>query len=460
MEPNFLKLQKQQRLQFPDAFTEASQEFEDAPYFLDQNLLYTLAEPYKGAGKYARLLLPQQYREQVINRAHGELGHAGFAKTLLRIQEHYVWPGMRKHVRKYLSTCTRCRTLTPPNQREQLGRMATPLAPFHTWGIDLVGPFPRDKSGKQYLLTAVDHLTGWAIAVPIASKKNATVWQAFNEHLVAVYGIPAVLVSDNGGEFTHHSFEQWLKELGIEHHLTSPYNPSANGACERFNGTLQKLLLKLTGGETRKWTHFLAEALYAYRIAPGPMGPSPYQAVFGQNPRLPRTNGGLPTQGERLEALHAAHRHLHKLREERKDKRTADAPSNNYEYKLGDYVSLKVLAPTKGQSKWLPGYQVTSVYQTGLRLIELATGKVLRVNRRRIRPIPEQLPYDQVDPLPVRKPLPEVDLPQISVPLPLEDNPFIPMAPAASIQPNPPRLFDDIDWSAWLDCVHYTCTLL
>jgi len=319
--------------------------------------------------------------------------------------------------------------------------------------MDLVGPFPRDKTGKQYLLTAVDHLTGWAIAVPIASKKAATVWQAFNENLVAVYGIPTVLVTDNGGEFTHKGFEAWLKEMGIEHHLTSPYNPQANGACERFNGTLQRLLLKLTGGESRKWTHFLAEALYAYRIAPTQSGPSPYQAIFGQNPRLPRAQNGVTTQSERLEALHAAHKCMQEHRERTKDKCTADTPKEP-RYKPGDFVSLRVLAPTKGESKWAPGYQVTSEYQGGLRLVELATGKVLRVNQRRVRHIPDQKPYDEIDPAPTAVRAKETgEVPRQSIPVPLEPNTFIPVAPAAAVNPPVLDLFDDDSWSGWLDYV-------
>jgi len=450
-------LQHGQRGEFEDAFVEASLDADDCPYVVEEGLLYTIAPPYKGAGRYPRLLLPQAYRGQVIDRCHGEIGHAGFSKTLLRVQEHYVWPGMRQHIREYLATCSRCRALTPPNQKDTIGKMPTPPAPFHTWGMDLVGPFPRDKTGKQYLLTAVDHLTGWAIAIPIASKKSATVWQAFNEHLVAVYGVPTVLITDNGGEFIHKAFEDWLREMGVEHHLTSPYNPQANGACERFNGTLQKLLLKLTGGDSRKWTHFLAEALYAYRIAPSVHGPSPYQAVFGQNPRLPRVQGGHSPHGERLEALHTSRKYLEKHREKVKARCTADTPSDP-RYKPGDYVSLRVLSPTKGESKWAPGYQVIAEYQGGLRLIEIATGKVIRVNQRRVRLLPDQKAYDEIDPLPRARQKETRDLPRAAIPVPLEPNVHIPVAPAAAVQPPSPSLFDDTDWSAWLDYCHFITT--
>ncbi len=52
------------------------------------------------------------------------------------------------------------------------------------------------------MLTCIDHLTGWVEAIPIASKKAATVQEAFMENIVARYGIPINLVSDNGGEVT------------------------------------------------------------------------------------------------------------------------------------------------------------------------------------------------------------------------------------------------------------------
>jgi len=442
-----LELQRLQRQQFPDECTAASQD-EETSYVYENQILYSMGEPSKGAGRYPRLLLPQQYRGQVIDRAHGEIGHAGFAKTLIRVQDNYVWPGMRRHIREYLATCSRCRALTPPNQQNVRGKMPTPPAPNHTWGIDLVGPFPRDKTGKQYLLTAVDHLTGWAVAVPIASKKNALVWETFNTHVVAQYGLPTVLVSDNGGEFTHHSFEAWLREMGIEHRLTSPYHPQANGACERFNGTLQRLLLKLSGGDSRKWTHFLPEALYAYRIAPGPFGVSPYEALYGQKPRMPRSSGGHPTQGERLEALHAAAACLREGREKVKDQRTAAAPSSVVVFKPGDFVSLRAMAPTKGQPKWLPGYQVTSAYQGGLRLVEITTGKVVRVNQERVRLLPAQKPYDEIDPIPQVETDKGNDLPIQGTPIPVPLDPYIPMAPAAALRSVPQN-----EWSTWLDFV-------
>ena len=109
-------------------------------------------------------------------------------------------------------------------------------------------------------------------------------------------------------------------------------------------------------------------------------------------------------------------------------------------------------------SPWTPGYQVLTEYQGGLRLIELATGKVLRVNQRRVRLIPEQKAYEEVDPLPKLPKKDVQDIPQDAIPIPLEPNSFIPTAPAAAVQPPSPELFDDRDWSGWLDYCHFVCT--
>ncbi|ELT93116.1 hypothetical protein CAPTEDRAFT_206327 [Capitella teleta] len=85
-------LARHQKEQFHDAYVEASQETDESPYIVQGSLLYTMAEPSHNAGRYLRLLLPQQFRQKVIDRCHAEVGHAAFLKTLSRVQEHYVWP--------------------------------------------------------------------------------------------------------------------------------------------------------------------------------------------------------------------------------------------------------------------------------------------------------------------------------------------------------------------------------
>lgn len=52
-------------------------------------------------------------------------------------------------------------------------------------------------------------------------------------------------------KFIEKNFEDWMKENGIDHRLISPYQPQSNGMVKSFNGTIQKILLKLPGGDEK-----------------------------------------------------------------------------------------------------------------------------------------------------------------------------------------------------------------
>lgn len=292
--------------------------------------------------------------------------------------------------------------------------------------FNLVGPFPRDKRGRQYLLTAIDHLTGWAEAIPIASKKNATIWDAFNTHIVSRYSCPAVLISDNGTEFTAKPFEDWLRKWGIDHKLTSPYHPAANGKVERFNGTIQKLLLKLTNGQPRRWSEHLNEALLAYRTMVGSSGLTPYLASFGVRPRLPRCPTPSAPMDERVHNLHTAHKFLRDFHALQKTSYKAKEPPGAKALEPGMYVSIRVLSPTKGEPKWQPGFQIVRVNGPALRVRSIDTNKEYRLNQKDVRVIPETIPYDEIDPLPPKtKGAKEADLPDTASPLALPDEPTV-----------------------------------
>lgn len=423
IDPN--ELSRLQQEEFLDQWIEAGQEMDISPFHVDNGVLYSLAEPYPRAGRYSRVMLPHSFRQGVIDRCHAEVAHAAFAKTLTRVQEHYVWPGMRKAVRKYIAQCTKCCTLSPTKKEVPRGELPTPPRPWHTWGMDLVGPFPRDQRGKQYLLTIIDHLTGWAEAIPIASKKARTVWDAFNRDIVARYGVPAVLVTDNGTEFTSKSFKSWLRDWGVDHRVSSPYHPQTNGKVERFNGTVQKLLLKLSGGNPRRWTDFLSEALYAYRTTNNATDVSPYLAAYGMKPRVPRCPTTPTSNDERLNNLHAS---MEFLKEDVRRQKCAYGCRETPQARAllpGTFVSVRVLSPKKGQPKWQPGYQIFDSRGPALRLRNVESGVTLRLNQKDVREIPDFMPYKVVDPLPPKKAHRCSDLPQSAAPIVLPELPTV-----------------------------------
>lgn len=57
-------------------------------------------------------------------------------------------------------------------------------------------------------------------------------------------GICRVVTSDQGSESNNGLNQQLMSLLNIDYRLTTPYHPQANGLVERFNQTIQTMLVK------------------------------------------------------------------------------------------------------------------------------------------------------------------------------------------------------------------------
>ncbi|XP_076065272.1 uncharacterized protein LOC143039284 [Oratosquilla oratoria] len=67
--------------------------------------------------------------------------------------------------------------------------------------VDLISPLATTLNGAKYILTVVDVLTRFLVAVSIKSKEARTVARAFLNHVLAIHGAPRQVISDGGGEF-------------------------------------------------------------------------------------------------------------------------------------------------------------------------------------------------------------------------------------------------------------------
>jgi len=90
-----------------------------------------------------------------------------------------------------------------PNQMQMARKMLTQVSeePWATVCADFVGPLPRSKHGNQMLVVLKDQFSKWTELVPLRSATAETLKKAFKERIIARYGVPKIVITDNGVQF-------------------------------------------------------------------------------------------------------------------------------------------------------------------------------------------------------------------------------------------------------------------
>lgn len=239
-----------------------------------------------------QVVVPTAYRSQVLSLAHDNLwaGHLGVTKTYDRVLRHFFWPGLKSDVVRHCRSCHVCQVTGKPNQVVS----PAPLCPIPVMGepfekviVDCVGPLPKTKSGSQFLLTIMCVSTRFPEAVPLRKITAPVVSKALLKFFT-MFGLPKVVQTDQGTNFTSRVFSQVLKTLGIKHETSSPYHPESQGALERFHQTLKSMLRKNCVESQKEWDDAVPFVLFAAREAvQESLGFSPAELVFGHEIRGP-----------------------------------------------------------------------------------------------------------------------------------------------------------------------------
>ena len=105
---------------------------------------------------------------------------------------------------------------------------------------------------------------------------------------IAIFGIPKIVQSDQGSNFSSKLFAQVLKQLNIKHNQASAYHAQSQGALARFHQTLKSSLRAYCTERDRDWEEGLPWLLLAAReVCQDSTGFSPNDLVFGHKVRGP-----------------------------------------------------------------------------------------------------------------------------------------------------------------------------
>lgn len=193
--------------------------------------------------------VPEALYDLIVNT------HLGFARTshypkhqLLSLIEHHVAESeLWKHskwkrrsnlwpvIESVVSECPICqlnlekaRTLTKQYRSLQSEES------FAVIGMDIVGPFPRDIHGMEYIMVITDHFDRVCCLYPLANREEENYLRCLLQY-VSYYNIPKFVHSDNEQGIISRMCTQFNQMMRITATTTVPYNPQMNAIVERKN---------------------------------------------------------------------------------------------------------------------------------------------------------------------------------------------------------------------------------
>ena len=246
-------------------------------------------------------LVPTSLRARVLRLAHYPLiaGHPGARRMYDTLRAQFYWPHMANDIFQAVRDCRSCaRVRGTTYKHRRFLRLFPAEYPLQFIAIDLLGPLPKSKRGNRHVLVVTCRFSKLARAIPLARITSASVVRALLESWIYPYGLPSMILSDNGVQFTSKFFEAMCTTLGVKHLTTTTYHPQTNGQVERYNRTLVARLRHYVAENQADWDDFVQPLTYAYNTqVHRSTGRSPFDLVLSRsptNPTLP-TDTALPT---------------------------------------------------------------------------------------------------------------------------------------------------------------------
>ena len=235
------------------------------------------------------ILVPEVLQDSMIILAHDYSGHNGSRRTYNCLKRQYYWPGIRKQIFRHCKKCKECVLQNQGQPEKCFGHFDSPDLPMEFICMDLVGPIhPPSSRGNKYVLTAIDMLTGFTIAVPIKNKNAETICEAYRDKVYCVFGGSSRMLMDNGSEFKNKEMHEVCDTLGLKHIFSPVYTPQSNGCLEGWHRFFKACIAKHIRGSGVEWDELVPLAVSAYNFFPCQSSKeSPFILMFGRDPITP-----------------------------------------------------------------------------------------------------------------------------------------------------------------------------
>ena len=305
--------------------------------------------------------------------------HVGGRALMLQIvRGGFFWPTMKNDCIEYVRKCESCQkhadwSHAPP---EVLHSINTPW-PFHTWGIDILGPFPKGVRQFKFLIVAVEYFTKWIEAESVAVISGSRVRKFIWKNIICRFGVPRRIISDNGTQFACSQERQLCDEVEIKQVFSSVEHPQTNGQAETANKVILRGVKRRLMAAKGEWPNEIHRVLWAYHTIPQTSTrETPFTLVYGTDAMIPIEVGlraNLDVIDEVRDLAHISGEAM-KRRLERSYK-TKVIPRG---FQAQDLVLRKaqlIQMDSKLAPKWTGPYRVKEILGEGAYKLETLEGK-------------------------------------------------------------------------------------
>jgi hypothetical protein len=257
---------------------------------LVENALYY--NNIKGEGPLALLVIPQQWKERIMQELHDDPtgAHLGQDKTYNKVRLRYYWPKMKEEIQEFIRSCGDCQSAKVPRIKPagMMSFIEVPCNPFDRLQLDFMGPIHKTSRGNKYILTAVDYLSKWIIAKPVRDCTAATAAKFMVSEVLTKFGYPEIVQSDRGKHFVADTFHEALKLMGSRQILSSPYHPQSQGTVEKSHDVIKDCIRQYVSADQKDWDVHLGCITYALNTSKHTTtNHSPFYILYGMEGRYP-----------------------------------------------------------------------------------------------------------------------------------------------------------------------------
>ena len=248
-----------------------------------------------------------------------------------------------------------------------------PEIPMQLICMDLVGPIsPVSSRGNRFILTCIDMLTDFTVAIPIKDKSASTVCDAYKAHIYCTFGGSARILMDNGTEFKNEQMDELCRQLNIKRVYSPVYTPEANGKLEALHHFFKACVAKHIRRNAVEWDEVVPLAAAAYNFFPcQAAGESPFVLMFGRDPITPFAK--LLEPAPRYWGDHGGHLKMDLLKKlylltaenvkrAREGRDPAEITKQGNNFKVNDLVLVRDVTSGAFTPRYMPNYSVVEIH--------------------------------------------------------------------------------------------------